>query len=67
MTETNVRKDLPDHFDATYDTHAVHNIVSNGFIEVSGNKAKWIGESEFKFGNLMMKMMSLFMPLCPFP
>jgi len=61
MTETFIKKDPMDYFDATYETQGVYNIVSNRFVKVSENKTKWIAESEFKFSSLMMKLMGVLM------
>jgi len=60
MVETIVRRDLPDHFDCTYDAKGVHNIVRNQFLESNG-KTVWKSENEFQFKGFM-KLMGMIMP-----
>ena len=62
MVETIVKKELPDHFDATYEAKGVYNIVSNRFQAVNENQTRWVAENEFQFTNLMMKIIGLLMP-----
>jgi len=61
MVETITRRELPDHFDGTYETQGVFNVVKNQFIAVSSNQTRWVSENEFRFTTLMMKGIELLM------
>lgn len=61
MVETITRRELPDHFDGTYETQGVFNVVKNRFIPVSDNQTQWVSENEFRFTTLMMKVIGLLM------
>lgn len=60
MIETITVKNLPDEFSFTYEAKGVFNIVENHFIEVNGNKTKWIFNSEFQCKGFMKIMAFLF-------
>ncbi len=61
MTETVTRRDLPDEFSGVYETEGVWNGMNNRFIEEGPNHTRWVAESEFRFRNLKMRLMSIFM------
>lgn len=62
MTETIVRRDLPDAFDATYEIEGVSNIVENRFSELGPDRTLWESHNVFHFNSLPMKVMSWLMP-----
>lgn len=59
MVETITRRDLPHHFDGTYETKGVWNGQWNTFTAISENETKWESVSEFRMGG-MMKIMGIF-------
>lgn len=65
MTETIVKYQFPDRFDATYETKGVWNLVSNTFSENGDGHTVWLADCEFKFSGFM-KVMSWFMPTSMF-
>jgi hypothetical protein len=62
MIETIIKNDLPDSLITSYDTKGVYNIQKNSFETTPDGHTKWISESEFKFTNVMMKIMGFLMP-----
>ena len=62
MIETIIKNDLPDLLITSYDTKGVYNIQTNRFEITSNGHTKWTSESEFRFNNLMMKIMGFLMP-----
>lgn len=62
MIETILKNDLPREFNATFDANGVHNIQHNRFEEIDANTTKWVSESEFQFGNFVMKAMGWLAP-----
>jgi carbon monoxide dehydrogenase subunit G len=61
MVETITVRNLPSEFSGTYEAKGVYNIVKNMFIELPGNRTKYISESEFRF-NGFMKIIAFLMP-----
>lgn len=59
MTETILRRDLPDLFSGTYETRGVHNEIVNHFHD-EGDRTRWVLESDFRFSGFMLLML-LFM------
>lgn len=53
MVETITLRTLPDKFEATYEAKGVWNLVQNTFIELPGNKTKWLLDTEFKCKGFM--------------
>ena len=53
MTETIIRREFPEHFDAMYDAKNVHNVVRNRFLETGPNSTRWESENEFEFSGMM--------------
>ena len=53
MTETINVRNLPHEFSGTYDVKGVHNIVTNRFLPLPGNRTKYISEQEFQFKGFM--------------
>ncbi|MEM7182446.1 MAG: SRPBCC family protein [Spirochaetota bacterium] len=62
MVETILVRNLPDEFSATYEAKGVWNSVENRFLEVGGEKTKWIVTSEFRFGSFLMKFVAWIFP-----
>ncbi|ETN95183.1 SRPBCC family protein [Zhouia amylolytica] len=62
MTETVLKNDLPDAFHVTYETEGVFNRQENYFEIIDDYHTKWIAISEFKFTNLIMKIIGTLMP-----
>lgn len=61
MTETIVKRNLPDEFTGIYEANGVKNWVKNSFESIDENNTKWISEVEFQFKGFM-KIMSKLMP-----
>jgi carbon monoxide dehydrogenase subunit G len=61
MIETVTVKNLPHEFSGTYEAKGAFNIVKNKFIELPGNKTKYVSEQEFQFHGFM-KLFGLLMP-----
>jgi hypothetical protein len=61
MIETISSRDLPDEFNAIYETKGVWNEVKNFFYE-EGNTTRMVTENEFRFSSIFMKMMGIIMP-----
>src|SRR5688572_19981964 len=53
MIETITVKNLPHEFSGTYDVQGVHNIVKNYFLELPGNRTKYVSEQEFQFKGIV--------------
>jgi uncharacterized protein YndB with AHSA1/START domain len=62
MTETIVKRDLPDAYTAAYDSKGVHNVVVNRFTE-EGDQTRWVAENEFQFSGFMWLMARLMRPV----
>lgn len=62
IMETILKRDFPNEFIATYDAKGVHNKQINRFVEVDANTTKWVTESYFEFGTIMMRIMAALMP-----
>lgn len=62
MTETVIKNNFPEEFQAYYDAKGVHNEQRNYFTEIATNRTKWVSESEFKFEGFGMKLMAFLMP-----
>lgn len=60
MTETIIKRNLPEEFEASYEAKGVFNVSKNKFVPVSGNSTKWINENEFRFSGIM-SVFSIFM------
>ena len=60
MIETVTKRELPDHFDGTYEANGVYNMQKNRFIDTGKGTTLWISESEFRFSGFM-KVMAFFM------
>ena len=61
MIETITVKNLPKEFSGTYDAKGIHNIVKNYFIELPGNKTRYVSDQEFQFKGFM-KLIAFMMP-----
>lgn len=48
MTETVIKRDLPEMFAATYEAKGVWNQVTNRFFETGSGGTRWVAEHEFK-------------------
>ncbi len=62
LTETIIKRNLPDEFHATYEAKGVYNLQENYFTEIDENTTKWVSRTEFKFSSFMMKVIGLLMP-----
>ena len=62
LTETVLKNDFPNFFEASYTTKGVYNIQKNYFKELSPSKTEWIGDNEFRFQSLAMKAFGFLMP-----
>lgn len=60
MVETIVRRQLPDHFDGSYDAKGVHNISNNQFIDVDGTATRWVAHNIFELKGFMKVIGLLF-------
>lgn len=60
LVETILVRDLPQQFDASYETRGVFNVVRNRFVELEGGRTKWESENEFQFRGLM-RLVGFFM------
>ena len=61
MTETIVKRDLPDEFTGYYEAKGVKNWVKNHFESAGHTKTRWVSENEFHCKGLM-KVMTWIMP-----
>ena len=62
LTETIIKNNFPEEFNAHYDAKGVHNIQNNTFEKVDENTTKWVSETEFQFSGFGMKVMGFLMP-----
>ena len=53
MTETIIKRDLPEMFAATYEAKGVWNQVTNRFFETGSGGTRWVAEHEFRFKGFM--------------
>jgi len=53
MTETILKRNLPDEFMIKYETNGVTNVVTNNFKEVSPNRTHWVMKNNFQFGGFL--------------
>jgi len=60
MVETVIRRQLPDHFDGTYDAKGVHNICNNQFIDIDGASTRWVAHNIFEMTGFMKVVGLLF-------
>lgn len=61
MIETITLRNLPTEFSGTYEAKGVFNIVKNKFIELPGNRTRYVSEQEFQFKGIM-KIIGFLMP-----
>ncbi len=59
ITENVLDKQAPTTFKVEYTTNGVINIMNNKLESIDDNTTKWVSENEFKFTNLMMKVIGL--------
>lgn len=59
IVENVLEKQAPSTFKVEYTTNGVINIMHNKLEAVDENTTKWISDNEFKFTNLMMKVIGL--------
>jgi uncharacterized membrane protein len=62
MTETILKRNLPEEFTGVYETPGVENIQVNRFEETTEGHTRYICETEFKFERLSMKIISKLFP-----
>lgn len=62
MVETITSRNLPQEFSGTYETKGVYNKLENYFHEEGHDQTRWVTVSEFRFSNLLMKLMGFFAP-----
>lgn len=62
MIETITKNDLPNSFHGTYEAKGVVNIQENYFTSLATGKTRWTSKNEFRFTNLMMKILGFLMP-----
>ena len=60
MVETIFRRQLPDHFDGSYDAQGVHNISNNQFIDIDGTATRWVAHNIFDMTGYMKIIGALF-------
>jgi len=60
ITEKVLKKESPTTYFVEYTTKGVVNIMNNRLEAVDENTTKWISDNEFKFTNLMMKIIGFF-------
>ena len=61
MTETIIKKNLPDEYSFTFEAKGMWNQVDNYFKAMDANTTKWKSDNIFK-GNFMMSVMMFLMP-----
>ena len=61
MIETITVRNLPHEFSGTYESKGVFNTVKNKFIDLPGQRTKYVSEQEFKLKGFM-KLFGLLMP-----
>lgn len=61
MTETILKKDLPEEWHGKYSSKGMESIQKNYFESLSKNQTKWTSYSEFKFSGFM-KLVSKILP-----
>ena len=59
MIETVTSQSLPDALAGTYETEGVWNFINNQFVEEGPNRTRWIAETEFRFSDWKMLLMSI--------
>ena len=62
MIETVLSKNLPDEYTALYEMPKIQNIISNKFNELQDGKTLYSVETEFKFEQLILKIISSLFP-----
>jgi uncharacterized protein YndB with AHSA1/START domain len=62
MTETITIYRPPEEFAATYEAEGVWNLITNHLTETAEGTTRWVLNSQFKFPNLMMRLMALLFP-----
>ncbi len=62
LTETILKNDFPNAFDATYETKNVYNLQKNTFEATSDGKTKWTSNATFKFESFIMRAMAFLLP-----
>ena len=53
MVETITKNALPEEFNGTYEAKGVFNVMRNRFVELDGNRTKWISDVEFRLSGFM--------------
>ena len=61
MTDTAIAPDVPDELAGTDETEGVWNLVNNRFVEEGPDRTRWIAETEFRFSDWKMLLMSIVM------
>ena len=61
MIETVTSQSLPDELAGTYETEGVWNFINNRFVEEGPDRTRWIAETEFRFSDWKMLLMSIVM------
>ncbi len=62
MTETIIKKNLPEEYSFTFEAKGIWNQVDNYFEGIDANTTHWKSDNIFK-GNFMMALMMFFMPV----
>ncbi len=62
ITETITVHDYPEKFCAIYEGGGTHNLIENYFSEAGPHKTKWVLLSDFSNSNLLIRLMTIFMP-----
>lgn len=61
MTETVIAPDLPEELAGSYETEDVWNFINNRFVEEAPDRTRWIAETEFRFSDWKLLLMSIVM------
>lgn len=62
LDETITRNDMPELFEAIYETKGVWNKITNRLEALEENRTRWVQENDFKGTNLIMKVLMVLMP-----
>ena len=62
LIETVTRRELPDHFDGTYEWKGGMNSLENRFIEVGPDRTRWESTCTYTFSSPMLKLMGFLVP-----
>ena len=62
VIETITAHDYPDTFSAVYESQGIWHHIENRFIDVNGQKTKWILDTDFKCTSIVLRLMTAILP-----